>query len=395
VLPGVPALRALHRSARGVGNAIPAVSDLRRTPEARCPQRASEARITPNEVARGVPTRTRRRTRSEVVRAVPARIRLTSNLPHALGTARATRLSARVIRGCCEGTAAPAARGGTCYSHERAKALRFAFAVSLILAAAPAGGHEFWIRPSTFFPAAGERIAVRLFVGDRTEIDEIERRPSHMLRFEAARGGERRPVSGVAGRAPAGWESFSEPGVVVLVYQSRHSLLELPASKFERYLEEEGLDEVIAARERAGTRSALGRESYARYCKSIVRVAGGPSSGFDARVGLALELVLESNPFAWRDGDPLALRLLFQGAALGNRPVKLIHLDHPERRLAATTDAEGRVRFQPAGGGPWMAAALHMQPAGPAVEGDWQSFWASLTFALPGQVTPAMPQPDP
>ena len=45
-------------------------------------------------------------------------------------------------------------------------------------------------------------------------------------------------------------------------------------------------------------------------------------------------------------------------------------------------DAEGRVRFTPPRAGPWRVAAVHMVPAGPDVEGDWESFWATLTLEL-------------
>jgi hypothetical protein len=267
-----------------------------------------------------------------------------------------------------------------------------AVAAASVWTAVPAAGHDFWIRPTTFSPRIGERFGVGLFVGERADVDEFARRPNHILRFESVRGSRSLPIAGVVGRSPAGSASFDEPGVVVLVYQSRHAFLELPAAKFEAYLQEEGLGDIIAARERAKSRSAKGRESYARYCKSIVRVDGGPAGGFDVQVGLPLELTVETDPFAWRSGEAVVLHLVFNGTPLRGRSVKLVHLDEPERRLTATTDAEGRVRFEPSAPGPWLAATVHMRAAQPPLVGDWESFWASVTFALQDSVPASTPR---
>jgi hypothetical protein len=38
--------------------------------------------------------------------------------------------------------------------------------IALLLAAAPAAAHDYWLVPGTFAPAAGKPVAVRLVVGD-------------------------------------------------------------------------------------------------------------------------------------------------------------------------------------------------------------------------------------
>ena len=53
--------------------------------------------------------------------------------------------------------------------------------------------------------------------------------------------------------------------------------------------------------------------------------------------------------------------------------------------VKAKTDAKGQVRFVIPRTGRWMVAATHMLRAKKPISGDWQSFWASLTFEASGK----------
>ena len=175
------------------------------------------------------------------------------------------------------------------------------------------------------------------------------------------------------------------PGTVLLTYQGKHTFIELPAETFESYLEEEGLSRVIADRVRSNESLAPGRESYARYAKCLVTVgrAGDPSAaGFDREVGLPIEFVPETDPRTWRDGDAITVRLLYEGRPLADQQLKLIHLVDSDLAQVFRTDAEGRVELRPPQGGPWLVASVFMRRAPEGIGGDWESFWASLTFEL-------------
>lgn len=248
----------------------------------------------------------------------------------------------------------------------------------------PASSHEFWIQPATFSPSVGQRVAVRLLLGAPGEQDELPRRSDHLLRFDAVDAHGVQPVVGLLGRAPAGLLRPARAGEVLLVYQGRHTFIELPAEKFESYLEEEELRRVVAERVRSGETLEPGRESYARYAKAIVQV--GEETGarvFDRELGLPLEIVPETDPLTWQVGDPFSVRLIYDGEPLADQHVKLLHLDEGELRLVARSDEEGRVRLQPPQPGPWLVATVFMRRAPDHVEGDWESFWGSLAFELP------------
>lgn len=252
--------------------------------------------------------------------------------------------------------------------------------------ALPAAAHDHWIAPSTFRPAAGERVELRLLVGHPGESEEQVRDPRRSVRFESlGPDGNVQPVLGLDGKAPAGLLKAKASGVVLVAYQSNHAFVELDAAKYATYLETEGLEDVRAERERLGESALPGRDSYARFDKALLRVTGeGGSAGFDRVLGLPLELVLESDPGAWKDGADLALRLLFDARPLEGRQIKLVRLDAPHLVVLARTDADGRARLVPPRAGRWAAFAVHQRRATPAqrLEGDWEGFWASFSFEL-------------
>jgi uncharacterized GH25 family protein len=271
-------------------------------------------------------------------------------------------------------------------SRARIVAAALLFGVVSLEGASLSGAHEFWVEPSSFTPAVNEPVDIRLFIGAEGPPEEVIRSPEHMLRFEALARARAAPIAGFVGDAPAGIHRFDRAGAATIVYVSHHSFLELPPERFEPYLEDEGLSDVVAERVRRNESVAPGRESFARYAKSLVIVGqseGASHAGFDDEVGLPVELVLETDPATWRSEDSITLRAVYDGLPLADQQVKLIHLVEHELRLVARTDADGRVRFRPPQSGPWLAAAVFMRRAPEGGEADWESFWASLTFALP------------
>jgi uncharacterized GH25 family protein len=283
-------------------------------------------------------------------------------------------------------------------------------ALALVLAcAAGATAHDLWIEPSSFTPVPGVRLAVRLFIGQLFEGDPFPRDPKLMLRFAVISGsggsggaGGETPIAGVPDTDPAGFLVAGRPGLYELVYASGHAAVQLDAAKFERYLADEGLDTVSAARARAGRSGTPAKEIFSRCAKSLIVVGGDAGAGSQralAPLGLVLELVPERNPYTLAAGQELPLRLLYGGRALPGAKVTALLKPRPDRQtgpaspdrqprqprqVSARTDAQGRVSLPLAEPGVWLVKAVHMIAAPPGSGADWESFWASLTFALPG-----------
>ena len=173
------------------------------------------------------------------------------------------------------------------------------------------------------------------------------------------------------------------PGLLVVGYQSLPRSIELPPDKFAQYLGEEGLDEIRtlvaepARAEQDGARTVRAMREDAALEWRLDRRRTGTRCSVSR-----LELVAERNPYLAQAGDTLPFRLTYEG-----KPRAGCAGDCRERASAGQPpvgpDGQRRAcRVHASRGGTWLVKAVHMIPARPGSEADWQSFWASSTFDL-------------
>ncbi len=252
--------------------------------------------------------------------------------------------------------------------------------MAIVLCAPPLCAHDFWIEPSKFLTLPGQRIEVRFRVGENLVGDPVPLNPLRFNEFVVQDGVQRKPVEGRIGSEMAGTMAVNRPGLHVVGYFSKPTTIELPADKFNTYLKEEGLESIIALRERRGQSGAKATEAYSRCVKSLI-LAGRPDAiSTDRRLGFPLELLAEANPYLLDKNPTVPFRLFYQERPLPGALVVAINSLDPAEKKAERTDVDGRVRFQLRPGGMWLIKVVHMveEPPGGAVE--WSSYWASLTF---------------
>ncbi|MEM6368869.1 MAG: DUF4198 domain-containing protein [Myxococcota bacterium] len=251
--------------------------------------------------------------------------------------------------------------------------MRSSFVVLLCLLASPAWAHDFWIEPSAFSTDGPSSIDVRLKVGHHDDVKAVARKPDRILRFETVGpDGSRQPVLGEAEAEPAGRVQLMAPGFHSLVFESNHAYIELSADKFANYLEHEGLTQILALRDGS---DGPGKESYARYCKSLVQIGEG-SAGWERDLELPFEFIALRRP----ESRKLVFRLEFQDQPLADARVELLRLEDLTQSVSTQTNAKGVLRFKNLEAGRYMLAATHMVPAKAPVKGDWESFWATVSF---------------
>lgn len=272
-------------------------------------------------------------------------------------------------------TATGASRG---CDHARLWIMAIAFA----LVARSSVAHDFWIEPSSYSPRSGETIGVALRVGEHFVGEPVARKPERIREFVVANAGESAPISGENGADPAGKLSLTAQGTHILGYRSNRSFLELDAAKFEAYLVEEGLQEIVGRRRELGESEKPGREHYSRCAKSVIAVDGRGGKGFDRSLGFTTELIPLSDPTALKPGDELAVRLLFEGNPLPGARVAMLSLAEPKSPSSEITDADGKASFKVRHGGPHMVKNVHMVRTGG--DADWESYWSTLTFHVGG-----------
>ncbi len=259
-----------------------------------------------------------------------------------------------------------------------------ALAVACLAAAADARAHDFWVQPERYTAAPGETVGIRLFIGDAFSGMPFLYDPDHIDQFFVQAPDGRAGVSGQRHRLTVGRIVVAAPGAWVVGYRSTWTLLTLAADRFEAYLEKEGFDRAQQLRAARGESDLPGREAYSRSAKAIILVGDGAHAGYDAVLGLPLELVPERSPATLEAGDALTLRLLLDGAPLADTPVTAFADADPGRPVAARTGRDGRVSLPLPRAGLWLVRAVHLTAAAPGRGADWESVWASLTFIVPG-----------
>ena len=265
----------------------------------------------------------------------------------------------------------------------------------LAVIAAPLCAHDFWMLPSSFRPAKDTLVNIALYVGDWGIGDAVERKEERIVKFEAATPDGEKKIVGRDGALPAGFLRTKSDGVYVLGFQSNHASVNLEPQKFMSYLDERGLDAIRALREQRKETDKPVREIYSRSPKSLLQVGDGLPIGWDANLGLTLELTPLANPQGLKQPaagsvyEPLPLAITFHGKPLAGVLVAAMNFDDPpkgagdkEHMLHARSDEFGRVNFALTGPGRWMLAAVHMLPLEGNPDADYESFWGSLTFEL-------------
>ena len=258
-------------------------------------------------------------------------------------------------------------------------------APALLGLAASAIAHDFWIEPSSFRPAVGSQLHVSLRVGQDFAGDPVPRNPALVQRFALVSGGGEIPIEGLPGADPAGSIRIPGAGILWIAYRSGRSPVTLEADKFEKYLAEEGLEQVSRARSARGENGKPGREVFSRAVKSMLVAGDGREAGrdFDRVLGLTLEIVPRKDPRRIFPEGRLPIRLLYEGRPLSGALVVAINQAASGERIRARTDARGEATLDLSRQGAWLLKAVHMTPAPPGLDADWESVWTSLTLQIP------------
>jgi uncharacterized GH25 family protein len=241
--------------------------------------------------------------------------------------------------------------------------------------------HAFWVQPDDFWLNPRAALSWTLQVGDA-----LARQPSplpadRITRFEAI------GPSGAAQDLRAGAIRLGRPGAYLVALETdNRAYSHQSATRFNDYLEAEGLTPALDYRARSHRMHVDGFERYSRAAKSIVAV--GPRDrqatvNVARPLGLRLEIVPEINPYVRRRPPQFPVRVLYLGKALPAL-VKLMSLDE---NLALTdqqrTNVAGVASFAMPPGGRWLMNVIWTMPRTNAADADYETTFSSLTFAVP------------
>lgn len=253
----------------------------------------------------------------------------------------------------------------------------------------PAGAHDFWIQPAAFCVSPGAATPFTLQVGHGADRQRSAIPVSRVTRFQTTgpqvAAADLRGQLRLGGEGDDGEYTPAEAGLHILALETDHGAQShLPAERFNAYLREEGLTPALGWREHAGRSDTEGSESYGRVAKALIQagpaVDGSPDHVLQP-LGLALEIVPETNPYLPDRPLGLPFRVFYRGAPLVGALVKLTDLEddaHP--RESHLTDREGRVVFAVPHIGQWQLNVVWTRLLPPDRETEFETTFSSLTF---------------
>lgn len=244
--------------------------------------------------------------------------------------------------------------------------------------------HEFWLQPKKFKYKVGEEMFIKFLVGENFEGEpwdlkknKIEKLDLHHLSKVIDLRGQVKPDEKEKLKF-----KFTEIGTHLLSMQSNEAYIEMDAQKFNDYLKDDGLDDILDLRTKTNTLDKPSKELYSRYVKLLVQSGEKTDDTFKKKVGLKLEIIPQQNPYNLKSGDYLTCTVLFDGKPLPHQTIKVWNKIGDNSFLQnAFTENDGTVKFPISSKGPWMLNTVKMiKSKKPGAE--WESFWGSLVFGI-------------
>lgn len=265
--------------------------------------------------------------------------------------------------------------------------LRFTAATALAITVTPLAAHEFWIEPDYHTRAAGDDIVAGLRVGQNYHGETFPYLSPRFETFTITDDGGTHDYRGNQGDEPALRTTADTPGLTVITYVSKPSRLHYKKwETFVNYTANEGLTGAVEAHLDAGLPKTGFRETYQRHAKAMIQVGPVRPDDRETAQGLDFELVALGNPF-----DPaidvLPVRLLRFGEPAPDVQIAIFRktADDAEGGTGVEklrTDDAGRAEITLQDGARHLLNAVVMDRS-TETGIDWDSDWASLTFARP------------
>ena len=260
-------------------------------------------------------------------------------------------------------------------------------AILLLLLTLPPllSAHEFWLHPDKFIYQWGERINVKLLVGENYEGElwsgdnsSIETLDLHLLDATDDLSSQIDTTKGDSLQF-----AIYDEGTYMVSYQSKNKFIELAPAKFHEYLKEDGLFNALEYRNSHNENDSNGREHYQRSVKTLFQVGTKTTNLYKKETKLPLDIIPLQNPYDLKRNTEgsLSFKVLFQKKPLPNQLIKIWNrIGATTTKIELSTDANGIINFPLQTTGRWMVSTVKMERVNDEPGVQWQSYWGSCTF---------------
>jgi uncharacterized GH25 family protein len=256
--------------------------------------------------------------------------------------------------------------------------ISFAF----FLLAIPLLAHEFWLQPERFIYQPGEEINLRFYVGENFEGENWNGNRGRVnylqLYLDDASDDLSELVSEEKGDSLQ--LGLYDEGTAMITFNSNNASIQLDATKFNSYLQEDGLQEAIEYRTAHHQTDSTGKEHYQRSVKTLIQV-GAVKNNISYATRLPLDIVPLTNPYNITGSDSLTARVFLNKTPLTNQLVKVWQrVGSVTTMLEYRTNGKGECTMAVRPAGKWMISTVKMVHLENNEEAAWQSYWGSCTW---------------
>lgn len=256
--------------------------------------------------------------------------------------------------------------------------------LSLLVLVAFAQAHEFWLQPQKFRFAIGEAVEVDFKMGENFEGEswDLTKHKVERLNVYTTKGKADVVKDVQAGKSKNLSYNLATEGTHLFVMQSNAAFIELDGEKFNEYLKEDGLEDVLDQRTNKGELDKSAKEHYTRYAKLLIQSGDKTDDVYKQHTGLKHEIVPMQNPALLKVGDTMECLILFKSKPAVHQMIKVWSRTGNKTFLQNMyTGKDGMVKFPISSEGAWMVSTVRMDASkNPTV--DYESSWASLVFGI-------------
>lgn len=245
-------------------------------------------------------------------------------------------------------------------------------------------GHEFWIQPDKFIYKRTDPINIKFLVGENFNGDNWmgNRDTINSLQLYFADAIDKNlDVDFGPEHGDSLQLAMIDEGTVMITLNTKNSLANVQAQKFNEYLRGDSLEDALEYRERNGDTTKNGLENYQCSVKTIFQVGDRFTNVYGKKTNLPLDIVPIDNPYSIDQEQDFKVQVYFMGEILKNTRVKIWHkLDDKVSVHEYITDGNGEVNFFLLPEGEWMVSCVKMVRLANDPQAEWQSYWGSLTW---------------
>ncbi len=266
---------------------------------------------------------------------------------------------------------------------------RLALVISCGFASLPAAAHEFWLEAPEYQVQPGAELTTNIKNGQIFEGTNLAYFSNRTDRFDLTFEGNTVPIQSRMGDSPA-LQTKAPPrdGLLIVSHEaSPSSLTYKDWETFVGFTEHKDFKNAVAEHLAAGYPQDKVRERYTRHSKALVAIGDGHGSDMD--LGLEAELTALTNPYDPDFDGNMTVALTYQGEPRQDVQIE-VYEKSPDIEPTVTiyrSDEAGHLTFPVTAGMTYLVDSVVLRPAADVGETpkspQWESLWASLTFAVP------------